>query len=96
MLPPAKWKTQIPVTLSCERRCRSVRSNTRNWARFTWAVVTKRVQADIADLEAELAAESAALSAQYDPRNLELETISVAPLKKNIHVTATGIVWLPA
>ena len=47
------------------------------------------------DLEKQLADETQKIRDQYDPTTLVLETIKLSPVKKNIQVTATGILWQP-
>ena len=48
----------------------------------------------MAKLEKQLADESQKIRDQYDPATLTLESTKLTPVKKNIHVTATGILWL--
>lgn len=52
------------------------------------------VQGDIAELEKQLADDTQKIRDQYDPAVLVLETVKLTPVKKNIQVTATGILWL--
>lgn len=52
------------------------------------------IQADIADLEQQLADDTQKIRDQYDPATLQTETVKLTPVKKNIQVTATGILWL--
>ncbi len=52
------------------------------------------VKADIAALEQQVADETQKIRDQYDPAALTLETVKLTPVKKNIQVTATGILWL--
>lgn len=54
-----------------------------------------RVNADLAELQKQLEDELQKIRDQYDPAALALETTKLAPLKKNIRVTAVGILWLP-
>ena len=52
------------------------------------------LQAEIAAMEQQLAAGIESIRAQYDPAALKLEKVKLSPLKKNIQVTHTGILWL--
>ncbi|HEY1052493.1 MAG TPA: DUF87 domain-containing protein [Prosthecobacter sp.] len=52
------------------------------------------IQADIADIEKQLADDTQKIRDQYDPATLQTETVKLTPVKKNIQVTATGILWL--
>ena len=52
------------------------------------------VKADIAELEKQVADETQKIRDQYDPAVLTLEAFKLTPVKKNIQVTATGILWL--
>lgn len=52
------------------------------------------IQAEITDLEKQLADDTQKIRDQYDPTALALETVKLTPVKKNIQVTATGILWL--
>ncbi|MDB6006695.1 MAG: hypothetical protein JWR15_3682, partial [Prosthecobacter sp.] len=52
------------------------------------------VKADIAELEKQVADETQKIRDQYDPATLAFETFKLTPVKKNIQVTATGILWL--
>ncbi len=52
------------------------------------------VQTGIVELEKQLADETQKIRDQYDPAALVLETVKLTPVKKNIQVTATGILWL--
>ena len=52
------------------------------------------VKADIAELEKQIADDTQKIRDQYDPATLVFETCKLSPLKKNIQVTATGILWL--
>jgi uncharacterized protein involved in exopolysaccharide biosynthesis len=52
------------------------------------------LQADMAELEKQLADETQKIRDQYDPASLTLESTKLTPVKKNIQVTATGILWL--
>jgi hypothetical protein len=54
----------------------------------------RTVKADMAELESRLADETQKIRDQYDPAALTLETVKLTPVKKNIQVTATGILWL--
>jgi hypothetical protein len=45
-------------------------------------------------LEKQLADDTQKIRDQYDPAVLVLETVKLTPVKKNIQVTATGILWL--
>jgi len=53
------------------------------------------VQADIAALEQQVADDTQKIRDQHDPAALCLETFKLTPVKKNINVTATGILWMP-
>ncbi len=53
------------------------------------------VQAEMAELEKQLADDTQKIRDQYDPATLALETVKLTPVKKNIQVTATGILWMP-
>jgi hypothetical protein len=46
-------------------------------------------------LENQFAADVQKLQEQYDPAALVFETVKLTPVKKNIQVTAIGILWLP-
>ena len=52
------------------------------------------LKADIAELEKQIADETQKIRDQYDPAALTFETFKLTPMKKNIQVTATGILWL--
>ncbi len=52
------------------------------------------IQADMASLEQQVADETQKIRDQYDPAVLTLEAFKLTPVKKNIQVTATGILWL--
>lgn len=52
------------------------------------------VKADIAELEKQIADDTQKIRDQYDPATLVFETFKLSPMKKNIQVTATGILWL--
>ncbi|HYF35806.1 MAG TPA: hypothetical protein VD994_10980, partial [Prosthecobacter sp.] len=54
-----------------------------------------RIEAEVADVEKQFEEDKQSLAAQYDPAALAVETVKLTPLKKNISVTATGILWLP-
>lgn len=54
----------------------------------------ERVHADMADLEKQLADDTQKIRDQYDPAALTFEKFKLTPVKKNIQVTATGILWL--
>ncbi|MBK8090796.1 MAG: ATP-binding protein [Verrucomicrobiaceae bacterium] len=51
------------------------------------------LQAELAELEKQLADETQKIRDKYDPATLALETTKLTPVKKNIQVTATGILW---
>ncbi len=53
------------------------------------------VNALLDDLDAQAKAEMEALKAKFDVSKAPLETVKVAPLKKNILVTACGLAWVP-
>lgn len=52
------------------------------------------LKADIAELEKQIADNTQKIRDQYDPATLTFETFKLTPMKKNIQVTATGILWL--
>ena len=52
------------------------------------------VKADMAELEKQIADDTQKIRDQYDPATLAFETVKLSPMKKNIQVTATGILWL--
>ena len=52
------------------------------------------LKADMAELEKQIADETQKIRDQYDPATLDFETFKLSPMKKNIQVTATGILWL--
>ena len=52
------------------------------------------LKADIAELEKQIADDTQKIRDQYDPATLTFETFKLTPQKKNIQVTATGILWL--
>lgn len=52
------------------------------------------LRADIAELEKQIADDTQKIRDQYDPATLTFETFKLTPMKKNIQVTATGILWL--
>jgi hypothetical protein len=52
------------------------------------------IHSEMADLEKQLADDTQKIRDQYDPAALALETVKLTPVKKNIQVTATGILWL--
>ncbi len=52
------------------------------------------IQTEVADLEQQLADETQKIRDQYDPAALVFETFKLTPVKKNIQVTATGILWM--
>lgn len=52
------------------------------------------LQEEVTELEKQLADETQKIRDQYDPATLVLETVKLTPVKKNIQVTATGILWL--
>lgn len=51
------------------------------------------IQAEVAELEKQLADDTQKIRDQYDPATLTLETVKLTPVKKNIQVTITGILW---
>jgi hypothetical protein len=53
------------------------------------------VEARIAELEASLAEDVAALEASYDLRDAPLETITLTPKRGHIEVQTVALVWLP-
>lgn len=52
------------------------------------------LKADMTALEQQIADETQKIRDQYDPATLTFETFKLTPVKKNIQVTATGILWL--
>ncbi|MBL9177090.1 MAG: ATP-binding protein [Verrucomicrobiaceae bacterium] len=52
------------------------------------------IQAEVAELEKQLADDTQKIRDQYDPATLTLETVKLTPVKKNIQVTTTGILWM--
>jgi hypothetical protein len=52
------------------------------------------LKADMAELEKQIADDTQKIRDQYDPATLTFEPFKLSPLKKNIQVTATGILWL--
>ncbi|MDB6006453.1 MAG: uncharacterized protein JWR15_3440, partial [Prosthecobacter sp.] len=52
------------------------------------------LKADIAELEKQIADDTQKIRDQYDPATLTFEPFKLSPAKKNIQVTATGILWL--
>ena len=52
------------------------------------------LKADMAELEKQIADDTQKIRDQYDPATLVFETFKLSPVKKNIQVTATGILWL--
>lgn len=52
------------------------------------------LKADMAELEKQIADDTQKIRDQYDPATLVFETFKLSPMKKNIQVTATGILWL--
>lgn len=55
----------------------------------------ERVQADIAELEKQLADDTQKIRDQYDPTSLVLENSKLPPVKSKIQPDAIGILWLP-
>jgi DNA helicase HerA-like ATPase len=53
------------------------------------------IQADIAEMEEEMKAEIAELSASFDPSALELETETLKPTRTNVGVEEVALLWLP-
>ncbi len=54
-----------------------------------------QLQADYAEIEAELRADMAALATDFDVQNLELETTVVAPRKSDLKIQDVELVWTP-
>lgn len=54
-----------------------------------------KLKAEYEALNQEAEAEVQKLQQQYDPTALVLETTRMTPVKKNISVAATGILWMP-
>ncbi len=57
--------------------------------------VAKKVKADMASLEKDLAKEVAALDTKFDAQTEELDEIVVRAKSTDIHVAITGLAWLP-
>jgi hypothetical protein len=55
----------------------------------------ERLKAEYEALNKQCEEEVQKLQSQYDPAALVLETSKLSPVKKNISVAATGIVWMP-
>lgn len=53
------------------------------------------LEEDLAELEAELREEVAELGHKFDSSVVELETISIKPYKKDIHIDLIALLWLP-
>jgi hypothetical protein len=53
------------------------------------------LQGRLAELEAELQAETQALEARIDAQSEALETISIKPKKTNISVQLVALAWAP-
>ena len=53
------------------------------------------VEQDILDLKEELEADIAALSEQFDPQALALETETLKPTRTNVEVDEIALLWLP-
>ncbi|MCB0916191.1 MAG: ATP-binding protein [Actinobacteria bacterium] len=53
------------------------------------------VQRQIADIEAEFVAESAAITASWDEKSAHIEPVTIAAKKTGIRVADLGLVWLP-
>ncbi|MDZ4287554.1 MAG: DUF87 domain-containing protein [Prosthecobacter sp.] len=54
-----------------------------------------RIHEETADVEKQLAEETQRIRDQYDPAALLIENVKLTPVKKNIQITAAGILWLP-
>jgi len=52
--------------------------------------------AALAELEEQLAAEVAAISAEHDPSKLVIETLAIAPKKSDLAVVSVDLAWIPA
>ncbi len=52
-------------------------------------------QQKLADLEAEFEAETEEIKQRFDPQEVELETVTVRPKKKDISVNLVGLGWAP-
>jgi hypothetical protein len=48
-----------------------------------------------AEIEKQLADETQKVRDQYDPTALTLETVKLTPVKENIQVKHSGILWMP-
>lgn len=55
----------------------------------------RAIEDDLRELESELERAIEDIKKNFDPDRAELKTVDVKPLKKNINVTACGLVWLP-
>lgn len=53
------------------------------------------VQADLAQVEAELQAETARLQQSYEPDHLAVEELALRPKKSEINVASVALVWMP-
>jgi hypothetical protein len=52
------------------------------------------IKADMTELDKQITDDTQKIRDQYDPATLSFETFKLTPVKKNIQVTATGILWL--
>jgi hypothetical protein len=55
----------------------------------------QRVQQQLAELDAQFKQEMSAIEVQYDPANLQLSEVTVAPKKANITVPLIALAWAP-
>ncbi len=55
----------------------------------------KRIEEDVAELEAELAEEIRELEEKFDVNNTSLDTESIKPYKKDIDIQSVSLIWLP-
>lgn len=80
-------------------RAGTVTSATRAWKQSQDVSVAQgeaaRLQAAYEALNKETEDAVQKIQDQYDPNNLKLETQKLSPVKKNIQITATGIIWMP-
>ena len=53
------------------------------------------IQEDVQQMEEELKADIAELSASFDPAALELETETLKPTRTNVEVEEVSLLWLP-
>jgi hypothetical protein len=86
-------KTNINKVATATRQAGRAMQQKGNVARAEETV--EAMEAQLADLEAEVEAQTQAIAAQYDPAQLQIETIAVKPRKTNISTGFTALVWAP-